>query len=476
MDITIIGAGPAGYAAAFEAARHGGNVTLVETDRLGGTCLNSGCIPTKTLKASADALELTRCAREFGLTGGGSFSIDMEALQTRKQRVAETLREGLVKNCARLNIRLVRGRGKVLDASRVLVTAANGFSEEVQGDRVLLATGSDTLHLPGLPVDHTHVLTSSDVLELRRVPASMIIVGGGVIGAELAFIFRAFGSRVVVVEGQDRPLPLPSVDHDISALLKREMKKSGIGLELGRTVQTCEVRNGRVVATLGASPFVSNRPSASGPSGAPDSIRQVEAECLVVAVGRTPCSAGLGLAEAGIKTDPRGYVLVNERFETSLPGVYAIGDLLGPSKIMLAHVASAEGLAAVAACLGQESRLDYGNVPSAIFTTPEVAAVGLTEAQAKEAGIETVCSVFQFRELGKAQAMNELPGLFKIVAEKGSGRLLGAHIAGARATDLIAEAAQVLHGKGFVRDIAETVHAHPTLAEGLYEAACRFEH
>lgn len=201
--------------------------------------------------------------------------------------------------------------------------------------------------------------------------------------------------------------------------------------------------------------------------------RELEAECLVVAVGRVPRTAGLGLAEAGVRTDSRGYVEVSEQFETSVSGVYAIGDLLGPSKIMLAHVASAEGKIAVANCFGQTASLDYGVIPSAIFTSPEVAAVGLTEKQAKEAGMETVCSVFQFRELGKAQAMGELPGLFKIVAEKGSGRLLGAHIAGARASDLIAEAALVLHGKGSVQDIAETVHAHPTLAEGLYEAACR---
>ncbi len=467
MDITIIGAGPGGYTAAFEAAKEGGRVTLIESEHLGGACLNYGCIPTKTFKASADALELVRRAPEFALSGTGSFAIDMVALQKRKNRVSATLREGLAKSCAGLKIDVRKGRGRLVDATRVLVTTEEGAIEEVRGDRVLLATGSDTLLLPGLPVDHVHVLTSSDVLELDHVPASMMIVGGGVIGVELAFIFRAFGSRVVVVEGLDRVLPLPSVDHDISNLLKREMKKCGIGLELGRTVRSCRVEEGVVRAELGPSPFL------KGETGGTAVERQLEAECLVVAVGRVPRTKDLGLAEAGVRTDARGYVAVNERFETSVPGVYAIGDLLGPSKIMLAHVASAEGRAAVAACFGRAVSLEYGIIPSAIFTSPEVAAVGLTEMQAREAGLETVCPVFQFRELGKAQAMGELPGLFKIVAEKGSGRLLGVHIAGARASDLIAEAALVLHGKGSVRDIAETVHAHPTLAEGLYEAACR---
>lgn len=467
MDITIIGAGPGGYTAAFEAAKKGGRVTLIESENLGGTCLNYGCIPTKTFKASAEVLELVRHSQEFAVDGTGSFAVDMSALQKRKNRVSATLREGLAKSCAELKINVRKGQGRLVDASRVLVTTEEGVVEEVRGDRVLLATGSDTLILPGLPVDHTHVLTSNDVLELDHVPASMIIVGGGVIGAELAFIFRAFGSKVVVVEGLDRVLPLPSVDHDISNLLKREMKKCGIGLELGQTVRSCRVEQGSVRAVLGPSPFLERK------AGAPDVERELEAECLVVAVGRVPRTAGLGLAEAGVRTDSRGYVEVSEQFETSVSGVYAIGDLLGPSKIMLAHVASAEGKIAVANCFGQTASLDYGVIPSAIFTSPEVAAVGLTEKQAKEAGMETVCSVFQFRELGKAQAMGELPGLFKIVAEKGSGRLLGAHIAGARASDLIAEAALVLHGKGSVQDIAETVHAHPTLAEGLYEAACR---
>lgn len=467
MRITVIGAGPGGYTAAFEAAKAGCEVTLVESALLGGTCLNCGCIPTKTFKASAEVLETARRAAEFGLAGACELNADMKALVARKHRVSDTLRGGLEKNCAKLKISLVRGRGQVLSASLVKVTQADGTVVDIAGDKVILATGSSNLDLPSLPIDHTSILNSDDVLELDHVPGRILVVGGGVIGSELAFIFRTFGSKVTVVEGQNRILPLPAVDEEMSRLLQREMKKRGIGVELCRTVNAAPVENGVVKAQLGPSPFLP-------PEMIPVTARKeamLEVDAVFVTVGRVPNSQGLGLAEADIATDKRGYVTTDAFLETTVPGIYAIGDLLGPARIMLAHMAVAEAHVAVANCLGAGKTARYDVVPSGIFTSPEVADVGLTEAQAKAQGMDVAISLFQFRELGKAQAMGELPGVFKLVADKSTGKLVGAHIAGAHATDLIAEATLGLQMGITVKEMAETIHAHPTLAEGLFEAA-----
>lgn len=462
--LTVIGGGPGGYTAAFAAARAGMSVTLVESGNIGGTCLNCGCIPTKTLKASAEALELALRLSQFGISLEGTAAVDPAAVLARKEKVCATLRGGLEKACASLGVRLLHGRAKLVHAGLVEVASAGGVVS-VGSDQVVLATGSKALELPGLAVDHTHILGSDDALALDRVPASMLIVGGGVIGCELAFIYQTFGAKVTVVEGQNRLLPLPSVDADMGALLQREMKKRRIGCELGRTLKDVRVEGGMVRAVLGASPFIQD------PSPVQRKEVPVEAEVVLVTVGRVPNTTGLGLEQAGIAVDRRGWIQVDDHLRTSVPGVYAVGDVLGPSRIMLAHVAAVEGLCAVRNCLGGDDRMAYDAVPSGIFTSPEIGCVGLTEAQAREAGKNVVVSVFQMRELGKAQAMNELPGLFKIVAEQGTGKVLGVHIAGAHATDLIAEAGLALHMGATVHDISATIHAHPTLAEGLYEAA-----
>ena len=463
--LTVIGGGPGGYTAAFAAARAGAAVTLVEADRLGGTCLNQGCIPTKTLKASAEALEAARRLAEFGIAGGGDPVPDMPAVLARKRKVADLLRGGLEKTCAQLKVAVLHGRGEVASAGLVRVHAADGPVREVPGDRVILATGSRTLQLPALPVDHARIITSDDALELDRVPGRLLVVGGGVIGCELAGIFAAFGSRVTVVEGMDRLLPIPVVDADLSKLLLREMKKRGIACELARVARQAEVTPSGVAVALQQSPFV---PAGPGPAR-PDSV--VEADVVLVAVGRAPNTEGLGLEAAGVATDRRGWIQADARCETSVPGIYAIGDALGPSRVMLAHVAAMEGLVAARNCLGAAEEMDYSAVPSAIFTSPEIASVGLSEAQAREQGRDVACPQSALRALGKAQAMGELAGLFKLVAEAGTGRLLGAHLAGAHVTDIIAEPTLALTLGATVQDLARTIHAHPTLAEGVFETA-----
>ena len=458
MKLTIIGGGPGGYTAAFAAAKAGVEVTLVERAHLGGTCLHTGCIPTKTLRSSADVLEMSGRLAEFGITGECALKADMPAIVNRKRKVTATLQTGLEKTCAQLKVRVVYGKAELVSAKLVRVTTAEG-TEEVESDNVIIATGSSPLELPALPVDHARVLSSDDALELQAVPPSLIIVGGGVIGCELAFIYRAFGSKVTVVEGQNRVLPLPSVDEEISRLLQREMKKKGIAVELSHTVSRVTPCDGGAAVEI--APF---------PTGAGDS-RVLNASAVCVTVGRVPNTAGL--AEAGIALDQRGWIVVDDTLETSVPGVYAIGDVTGPRRIMLAHMAAAEAHTAVHNILHPEKKKvqSYTVVPSAIFTSPEIGDVGLTEEQAREQGIAARSAVFQFRELGKAQAMGALSGLFKIVAEEGTGKLLGVHIAGAHASDLIAEATFALQKGCSARDLFETIHAHPTLSEGLYEAA-----
>jgi dihydrolipoamide dehydrogenase len=375
--------------------------------------------------------------------------------------VRKVLSGGLEKTCASLNIRLIRGAAELAGDTTVRVHTAEG-TEEVKSDNIILATGSSTLDLPSLPVDHKHIINSDDALNLDHVPNRMVIVGGGVIGCELAFIYRAFGAQVTIVEGLDRLLPIPSVDEDMSRLLQREAKKHRIKVELAKTVKSATVVDGKVSCVLGPSPFV---------EGATGEDTTIEADVVLVAVGRTPNIEGLNLDAAGVEADNRGWIKADEGMRTSAKGIYAIGDALGPARIMLAHVASAEGLCAVANCFGEDKTLDYSVIPAGIFTSPEIGTVGLSETDAISKGFEVRSQVFQFRELGKAQAMGELPGMFKLICEKESGKILGVHIAGAHATDLIAEAALAIEKGLTAADLAHTIHAHPTLAEGLYEVA-----
>ncbi len=466
MRITIIGAGPGGYIAAFEAAKHMAEVTLIEYDHLGGTCLNYGCIPTKTLKSSAEALEIAHNLKSFGINSSGTAEIDMPALVQRKTKVTEILRNGIQKSCANYKINVVKGRGEIISSSLVKVSQADGTILDIESDKIIIATGSRISDLPSLKFDHKYIISSDDALELQEVPKSMIIVGGGVIGCELAGIYSAFGTEVTIVEGLSRLLPIPSLDEEMSKILQREMKKSGIKQELCRIVSASRIEDNKVIATLAASPFVD-----SVPEYAKEEI-EISADVLVICAGRASNTEGLGLENIGLNTDRRGFITTNEYYETNISNVYAIGDVLGPEKIMLAHVASAEAVSLINKIFTNNfNPVNYNCIPSAIFTSPEIGAVGLSEAQAREQNIDVECPIFQFRELGKSQAMNALAGCFKCIIEKDSGKLLGCHIAGAHATDLIAEATLAIEKGLTLYDIAHTVHAHPTLAEGLYELA-----
>ncbi|MBO4317900.1 MAG: dihydrolipoyl dehydrogenase [Mailhella sp.] len=469
--ITVIGAGPGGYTAAFEAAKLGAEVTLVEAKWLGGTCLNCGCIPAKTFVTTGEAFEAAKRGAEFGVFGIGSdIKVDMPTLVARKHHVSDTLIGGLEKTCAKLKVKLIYGFGKVINANLVQVTKQDGTVEEVAGDKIILANGSNSMNLPNLPIDGKYIMSSDDALELDHVPASAIFVGGGVVGCELAFAYSKFGCKVTIVEGQTRLLPVPSIDMEISKLLQREAKKQGITVECCRTVSNFEIVDGKVRATLAPSPFL--KPEQIPAAAQKEAV--VDVDCIFVVVGRVANNKENGLAEAGIELDRRGYVVANEYLETSVPGIYAIGDTLGPTKIMLAHVAAVEGKIAARNAMGAHEAMKYGVIPSGIFVSPELADVGLTEEQCKAQGLNYAASTFQFRELGKAQAMGELPGFFKLLVDKDTRKILGAHFAGAHTTDLISEIAVAIENGLTVDQVAGTIHAHPTLAEGVLEAALMF--
>jgi len=331
-----------------------------------------------------------------------------------------------------------------------------------------LATGTRPFNLPSLPFDGQKVLSSDHALSLKQVPESILIVGGGVIGCEFAFLLSALGSKVTIVEALSRMLPLPSVDEDCSKVLQREMKKRKIQFIVDRTVEGFEQAGDKLRVTIGPSPFLEN------PTEKDKTPVTQEVEKILVCIGRKPNTTTIeGFDTLGVRLDAKDWVVTNELMETSAPDVYAIGDLLGPAKVMLAHVASTEGLVAAENAMAGNRRMDYNTVPGAIFTSPEVANVGLTEAQAKTQGYPTRADSVLFRTLGKAQVIGEFAGQAKIVSEVGSGKVLGVHIIGPHATDLIAEGTLAIQTGATVQDLAGTIHAHPTLAEIMMETSLK---
>lgn len=464
--ITILGAGPGGYVAALRAAHLGAEVTVIENDNLGGTCLNWGCIPTKTLKSSAEAMETARRLPEFGIVADGGFRPDMNAITARKNKVVKILAGGIAALFKSNNIRLVNGRGTVLTPTRVEVQTHDNGRIAVEGDKLILATGSRVMNRPDFPLNGQTIISSDEALQLDEVPEEVLIIGGGVVGAEFAFILNSLGSKVTVVEALDRILPMPEIDKDISRLLQREMKKRKIKFYVNKTVaETHDADGSKIRTTLGPSPFLNEITDK-------DRIPvDMTVDKVLVCIGRSYNTADIGLEEFGVKLDAGGWIPVNDRLETNIPGVYAIGDVLGPDKIMLAHVASAEGLVAAENCLGADRKMDYRVVPSGIFTFPEIGSVGLSEGQATAQGLNYRADSFEFRGLGKSQAMGETSGQVKMISDSKNGRILGVHLIGPHATDLIAEAALAIKLGATVKNLAETIHLHPSLSEGLMEAA-----
>ncbi|MCX5884460.1 MAG: dihydrolipoyl dehydrogenase [Proteobacteria bacterium] len=443
-DIIFLGAGPAGYQGAIRAAQLGAKVAVVEERKVGGVCLNKGCIPTKTLNASVEMLRHLRNAGKFGLHAG-SFTVDFQEIIGRRDKVISLLRGGVEFLFRERGVHLVRGKGKIISRDSIQVEG-NDKIELLKGKALIIATGSRPARPSSFPSNSPFVLDTEDWFNLREVPESLLVVGGGAVGVEFASIFAELGSKVTIVEMMERLLP--GEDRDLSAQLERSFKRRKIRIITSAKVDALRYEGERAKVLLSQG-------------------EEMEASRILLCTGRIPNIEGIGLEGIGVSTS-KGWVSVNERMETNLPGIYAAGDITGG--ILLAHVAFAEGIVAAENALGAQKSMSYHAVPRCIFANPEIAAVGMTEDEAKgEYPIKV--STFPLKSLGVAQALGEWEGLVKMIAHAETDEVLGVHIAGHQASALIAEAALAIQAGLKVKEIEETIHAHPTMPEALLETA-----
>ena len=443
-DVIILGAGPGGYAAAIHGARHELKVCVIEKDRVGGTCLNWGCIPTKALCASVKLLADIRKGGALGVEVGG-LKLDTVKMFGRKDEVVTRLQGGITSQLKANSIELVQGTARFVDKETVEV---NG--KKIKGKNIIIATGSSPLELRGMEFDGKTILNSDDALNQPRIPDAILIIGGGVIGCEFAHIYSYLGAKVTIVEMMDQILP--QQDKEVAKRLLVAFKKRGIKILTKTKVEKIEKAGVMIKAALSDG-------------------QTLEAAKVLISVGRTLNSSDLWLDKAGVKTE-KGAIAVNGFLQTNISNIYAIGDVNGG--YMLAHVASYEGIIAIDNILGKKTSADYSAVPNCIFTEPEIAGVGMSEEEAGKAGHKVKTAKFNFISLGKAHAIGNTEGFVKIVGDEASGKLLGVTVFGHGATDLIAEAAVAIKLGASVKDLAYTIHAHPTMAEGLMECAFEF--
>ena len=452
-DLVIIGAGPGGYTAANRAGQLGLRTAVVEKDAtLGGTCLNVGCIPSKALLHSSELFEEAREGfAEQGIKVTG-VELDLPTMMKRKQKVVTILTRGIAGLFKKNKVDWISGTGRVAGAGRVTVTAADGKTRELAAKSILIASGSVPIELPGLAFDGKRIIDSTGALELDHVPGELIVVGAGAIGLELGSVWRRLGSKVTVVELT--PGTVPGMDREMAKLLERALQKQGMKFLFETKVESAQVVGERVQLAV---------------RGKDDKTSTLEADVLLVAVGRRAYPDLLGLAEAGVKTDARGRIEVGHDFATSVPGIYAIGDVIaGP---MLAHKAEDEGVACVELLAGKAGHVNYDAIPAVVYTFPELASVGISEDQAKAQGLDVRIGRFPFAANARAKTMGQIEGAVKMIADAKTDRILGVHIMGTHASDLIAEAAVAIEMGASSEDVARSTHAHPTLPEALKEAA-----
>jgi dihydrolipoamide dehydrogenase len=449
-DVTIIGAGPGGYVAAIRAAQLGLKVALVEKESLGGVCLNWGCIPTKALLRNAEVVSLLGRGKEFGFTVEG-FQADFGAAVDRSRKVSERLVKGVGVLMRKNAVDVIEGTGVLKSPNAVEVALNEGGTRTLETQNVVVATGGRARAIPGIEIDGERVLTYREAIVLRELPASVVIVGAGPIGMEFAHVWSTYGAQVTVVEMLDRALPLE--DAEVSKEIERAFKRRKVEILTSTRVQGIETTADGVKVTVAGE----------------DGERVLEAERALIAIGVRPNSEGVGLEEIGVKIE-RGYMVIDDAMRTSVPGVYAIGDVTG--KLALAHVASAQGIVAVETLAGVETvTLDYEMLPRCTYCQPQVASFGITEAQAAERGHQVKVGRFPFRANGKALGLGDYDGFVKIVADAASGEILGASLVGPEVTELLPELVLARHWELTPEEIARTVHAHPTLSEALVEAA-----
>ena len=453
-DLVVIGTGPGGYVCAIRAAQLGMKVAVVEKDdTLGGTCLNIGCMPSKALLHASEMFE--EAAHSFAKMGVsvGAPKLDLPAMMNFKQQGIDGNVKGVEFLMKKNKIDVIHGKGKILGAGKVEVSGADGKTQLVETKNIVIATGSDIARLKGIEIDEKRIVSSTGALSLDKVPGKLLIVGAGVIGLELGSVWHRLGSEVTVVEFLDRILP--GMDGEIARQFQRLLEKQGFKFRLGAKVTGVDTSGKTLVAKI---------EPASG--GAQETL---EADVVLVCIGRVPYTEGLGLQEAGVGVDNRGRVQIDPHFSTNVKGIYAIGDVVeGP---MLAHKAEDEGVAVAEIIAGQAGHVNYDVIPGVVYTTPEVAAVGKTEEELKQAGTAYTSGKFPFTANGRSKVNQTTDGFVKVLADAKTDRVLGVHIVGIEAGEMIHEAAVLMEFGGSAEDLARTCHAHPTRSEAIKEAA-----
>ncbi|MDH4983336.1 dihydrolipoyl dehydrogenase [Hyphomicrobium sp. D-2] len=456
-DLIVIGAGPGGYVCAIRASQLGMKVAIVEKrPRFGGTCLNVGCIPSKALLHASELYdEAGHAFADMGIEV--KPKLNLPQMLAFKDDAVKGNTEGVAYLMRKNKIDHFHGTGRILGPGRVEVTFINGEQQEVDATSIVIATGSDVAQLPGIEIDEKAIVSSTGALSLEKVPKRMVVIGAGVIGLELGSVWRRLGSEVTVVEYLDRILP--GNDLEVAKQLQRLLEKQGMAFKLGHKVTG--------VKKNGAAQAVSIEPAAGG------DVDTLAADVVLVAIGRVPYTRGLGLSEAGVQLDKRGRVEVDAHYQSNVPGIYAIGDVIkGP---MLAHKAEDEGVALAELLAGQAGHVNYGIIPAVVYTSPEVASVGKSEEELQAKGVAYNVGKFPFTANGRAKANKQTDGFVKVLADAATDRVLGVHMVGANASEIIAEAAVLMEFGGSAEDLARTCHAHPTLTEAVKEAALAVE-
>ena len=452
-DLVIIGGGPGGYVAAIRAAQLGLSVACVEKrGALGGTCLNVGCVPSKALLQSSHHFEAAEKEFEHHGVKVSKLTLDLATMMARKDKVVSDLTKGIAFLFKKNKVTYIEGEGRLVDSATVIAKTKAGETT-LKTESILIATGSEVAPLPGLAIDEKQIVSSTGALALSKVPKDMIVIGGGVIGLELGSVWRRLGAKVTVVEFLDTILP--GMDVDVIKQMTRTLKKQGMTFKMATKVTGAKAAKGGVTLSM--------EPRDGGKA------ETMKADVVLVSVGRRPFVDGLGLGKVGVESDGRGFVLVDEDYQTNVAGVFAIGDVIGGA--MLAHKAEEEGIAAVEKIAGQSGHVDYGTIPAVVYTWPEVAVVGKTEQQLKDEGVTYNAGTFPFSANSRARCNGDSDGFVKVLADGATDRVLGCHIVGPNAGDLIQEAVSVMEFGGSAEDIARTCHAHPGLSEAVKEAA-----
>ncbi|MDW7679497.1 MAG: dihydrolipoyl dehydrogenase [bacterium] len=454
VETVVIGAGPGGYVAAIRAAQLGQEVVLIEKQLLGGVCLNWGCIPSKAMIEASGLKHQIAKAAQMGIIVN-DISVDISKLHQWKDGLVDRLRGGVKTLLEKNGVDVVSGKAAFTEPGKILVDTKEAL-QRFEYKNLILATGSTPVEIPGMPFDHKIIIDSTDALALKQIPEHLIVIGAGSVGIEMGTIYRKLGAEVTILELSETLLP--SVEPELTQVLARTLKKIGIKLLLGAKFESVDIKNklAKILYTEKGEQ------------------KNLEGDKVLVAVGRTPNTSELDLERIGLETDERGFIEVNEKMQTSVEGVYAIGDIV--KGMMLAHRASHMGKIAAEVIAGKAAAFDNLAIPGVIFSDPEIATAGLTQAEAEDQGYKVKVGLFPFRALGRAMTLGEVDGVNKIISDAETGAVLGVHIIGPHASDLIAEGALAVESGSHVDDLALTIHAHPTLPEGIGEAADDIEH